>query len=273
MCVEKKSDRPFSTTMAYCTLCQLYFSKEYSLRYHQSLIHHRTPRRELKDINQEADDADRFLRNCTALQKLKACTVLSSPINYAHFAKQDHFELEENLPEFMQHLSCVFSEYLMQNHGLDKPDWPDLARVVHLYDLSDLQILYWELRCYLPEDEDISFYAEFESELSEFLQNETKDWVNYFSRVLYSEVNTLFWSWQIIRSQWAIVVLQQLFGTGLEHIIENVVLFLLSPLRIMNGKDNDAIFQSCQSMVMDVCGTGVSIASWLAFFHKNTACT
>ena len=133
-----------------------------------------------------------------------------------------------------------------------------------LYDLSDLQLLFWEVRSYIQDDGTGNTYEQFEWEFHEYMENETEDWVVYFTQVLHSEVNTLFWSWQIMRSQWVILEFKKVFGAGFEHIVEMIVLHLLLPTEILHGIRHDAIFRACRDMVCGFCGGRSSC--WLQNF-------
>ena len=255
--------------MSYCSHCSLYFPREYSLQRHLRVMHQKNIETRAC-AEQDADAAGEFLKNSDCLQRLQMCSYTSNPVNYAHAGDGSgrdlsSFELEENLTDFMLYLDAVLCEYLYQDNGLGDWEWPELQRSIHLYDPSDLQFFYWGIRTYLLPDQDGHFYEDFETEFTEYVTNETNDWVDYYTQVLYSEVNTLFWSWQIMRSQWVVLEFQRVFGAGLEHVVETIVFHLMCPIGIVEGKHGDAIFHSCKAMVGD-CSVGRN-STWLTIMN------
>lgn len=255
--------------MSYCSACDLYFPEGYSLRRHNLVMHPPRTNNNGKNNEEDAVIADSFLKNKQCIEQSSICALAANQINYAHMGDGHSlglasFELEENLVDFMLYLHAVISEFMYQDRGTGEKEWPDLTCCIHLYDLSDLQLLFWEVRSYIQDDGTGSTYEQFEWEFHEYMENETEDWVVYFTQVLHSEVNTLFWSWQIMRSQWVILEFKKVFGAGFEHIVEMIVLHLLQPTEILHGIHHDAIFRACRDMVCGFCGGRSSC--WLQNF-------
>lgn len=236
-------------SMAYCSLCGLYFPKEYSLERHHSVVTHRIV---CTSALPSTLFSDKFVQVSTGcVDRLLLFSDQAKPANYSHSANvsdvhKADIELEENLHDFMLHLHCLLYEYLFRDDGdcSDELQWPDFQRTMHLFDSADLQLFFWGIRSYLPVGESIEFYTDFQLDYQEYIENETRDWVRYFSGVLTSEVNTLFWTWQILRSEWVVIEFHKIFPVGMDHILHTILFHLLAP-----PDKNDAIYKECKSML------------------------